>query len=39
MKVVVSIIFVIVMIAILVLCLWLMYYSGNSDHYPDIEDL
>jgi len=39
MKVVVSILFVIVVIAISVLCLWLIFYRDNRDDYPDIKDL
>ncbi len=39
MKVAVIILFAIVMIAILVLCLLLIFLGGSSDYYPDIKDL
>ena len=40
MKVVISLLFVIAVIAaILVLCVWLMVYSASADYYPDIKDL
>jgi hypothetical protein len=39
MKVAIIILFAIVMIAILVLCLLLIFSGGSSGHYPDIKDL
>jgi len=39
MKLVIILLFAIVMIAILVLCLLLIFLGDSSDYYPDIKDL
>ena len=39
MKVVFCILFIIVIVAFLTQCAWLMLYSGRADYYPDIKDL
>jgi len=39
MKVVFCILFIIVILAFLAQCAWLMLHSGRLDYYPDIKDL